>query len=115
MANKKRKSLKSQMALHHARVIIPREAERWKKFGAICGIAFVLILIIGLVAAMTGCAAKKPMRPPATYVFSNCRTVDEVYVSDHHTGEQHVELTCTCEHRAEKLDSKTNRVIVDCQ
>ena len=48
------------MAIHHMRVIMPREVERWKKFCAGCGLVFVLLLIIGIAVALSGCAGKKP-------------------------------------------------------
>ena len=72
-----------------------------------------IIGIAGLLSLSVGCQ-HKPTRPPATYIFRNCQTVEEVHVTERKTGEQHVELTCTCAHRSEKFDAKTNRYIVEC-
>jgi hypothetical protein len=69
--------------------------------------------IVALVTVLTGCAAKKP-HAPVTYVFHNCKTVEELHVKDVPSGKEHVELTCTCGYRVEKLDAKTNRMVVEC-
>jgi hypothetical protein len=75
----KRRHAANERERFYNRVLLPKEADAIRKAGAVLGLIFVLILAVGVIVALTGCASKG---------FHPAKHTNET-APDRHSGEVH--------------------------